>query len=176
MPPEAAARRPAPGQWLDAVPAQWRATLGALAATWLVLILAFLGDWADMARQWWDSSTYNHILLVPLIIGWLVWQRLGELAKLRAVAWWPGLVLFAGAMMLWVLGEFAGLSLARQAGAVGVLIASAIALLGPRVSAGLAFPLAYMAMLVPFGDELVPALQMTTAVLTIALTHLSGIP
>ena len=176
MPPEAAARRPAPGQWLDAVPAQWRATLGALAATWLVLILAFLGDWADMARQWWDSSTYNHILLVPLIIGWLVWQRLGELAKLRAVAWWPGLVLFAGAMMLWVLGEFAGLSLARQAGAVGVLIASAIALLGPRVSAGLAFPLAYMAMLVPFGDELVPALQMITAVLTIALTHLSGIP
>ena len=25
-------------------------------------------DWAEMARQWWDASTYNHILLVPVII------------------------------------------------------------------------------------------------------------
>lgn len=176
MPPEAIAPRPAVAQWWEAVPKHWRATLAPLAAAWLVLILAFLSDWADMARQWWDSSTYNHILLVPLIIGWLVWQRLGELAKLRPVAWWPGLILFAAAMLLWVLGAFAGLSLARQAGAVGVLIASAMALLGPRVSTGLAFPLAYTAMLVPFGDELVPALQMITAVLTIALTHVSGIP
>jgi exosortase A len=176
MPPEALARPSALAVRLESVPAHWRATLGALGATWLVLILAFLGDWADMARQWWDSSTYNHILLVPLIVGWLVWQRLGELAKLRAVAWSPGLVLFGGAMLLWVLGAFAGLSLARQAGAVGVLIASAITLLGPRVSVGLAFPLAYMTMLVPFGDELVPLLQMITAVLTIALTEWSGIP
>lgn len=176
MPPEAVVARPAMARWRDAVPRHWRATLASLVATWLILILAFVGEWADMARQWWDSSTYNHILLVPLIVGWLIWQRLGELAKLRPVAWWPGLVLFGGAVLLWVLGDFAGLSLAKQAGAVGVLIASAVTLLGPRVSTGLAFPLAYMAVLVPFGDELVPALQMIAAVLTIALTQISGIP
>jgi len=33
-----------------------------------------------------------------------------------------------------------------------------------------------MLFLVPFGDELVPTLQMITADLTIALVHLSGIP
>lgn len=175
MPPEAVARPVAEG-WLEAVPAHWRAALAWLGAAWLVLILAFLPDWSDMAAQWWDSSTYNHILLVPLIIGWLAWQRAGELARLRPVAWWPGLILFGGAILLWVLGAFAGLSLGRQAGAAGVLIASAITLLGPRASVGLAFPLAYMVMLVPFGDELVPPLQMITAALTIGLTHLSGIP
>ncbi|MDP3677014.1 MAG: EpsI family protein [Novosphingobium sp.] len=82
----------------------------------------------------------------------------------------------AGAAFVWVLGSFAGLSLARQLGAVVVLQGAALALLGPRVSAGLAFPLGYMLFLVPFGDELVPLLQMVTARLTMALLALSGIP
>jgi EpsI family protein len=38
------------------------------------------------------------------------------------------------------------------------------------------FPLGYMAFLVPFGDELVPALQMITAEMVILLTRLSAIP
>jgi EpsI family protein len=49
-------------------------------------------------------------------------------------------------------------------------------LLGPRVTAALAFPLAYAAFLVPIGDEFVPALQMVTAKITIALIQLSGVP
>jgi exosortase A len=147
-----------------------------LAAVWLTLLAIFSYDWAAMFDQWWNSSTFNHILLIPLIIGWLVQQRLDQLAKLESRNWWPGLVLFGGAVLLWVLGAAAGLAVIRQLGAVGVLIASALAILGPRVGAGLAFPLGYMLLLVPFGDELVPALQMITAKITIALVHLSGIP
>jgi exosortase A len=176
MPPEAAAPRPAPAGALAALPPHWRDPALRLGLAWLVLIAAFAADWRAMAAQWWDSSTYNHILLVPAIIAWLVWQRLPQLARLVPVAWWPGVIVFAGAAFLWLLGAFAGLNLARQAGAVGVLIGSALALLGPRVSAGLAFPLGYMVLLVPFGDELVPPLQMITAVITIFLVRLSGIP
>lgn len=158
------------------LPCEWRAPLARLALVWLVLIGSFLADWQDMARQWWDSSTYNHILLIPAIIGWMVWQRLPQLAKLAPVVWWPGLVLFGCATILWVLGSFSGLSLARQAGVVAMLGAGAVTLLGPKVSAGLVFPLAYLTLLVPFGDELIPPLQSVTAFLTIGLTRLSGIP
>jgi len=176
MPPDA---MPLAGQVLrlsEGGPSAWRAPLVRLAVVWLVLFGAFFADWRDMAMQWWDSSTYNHVLLVPAIIGWLVWQRMPQLTRLMPTVWWPGLVLFGAAMLLWVLGSFSGLSLARQAGAVALLGASTIAMLGARVSAGLAFPLFYLALLVPFGDELVPPLQMVTAFLTIALTRLSGIP
>jgi hypothetical protein len=41
-------------------------------------------------------------------------------------------------------------------------------LLGPRVTAGVLFPLCYMAFLVPFGDEIIPALQAITAKLAVA--------
>lgn len=164
------------GSVLDRLPAQWRAPLATLAGCVLLLLLAFAADWADMAGQWWNSSTYNHVVLVPPILGWLVWQRRRELARLTPSGWWPGVVLFGGAVVLWVLGSFAGFDLARQAGAVAMLGALVLAVLGPRVGWALAFPLGYMAFLVPFGDELIAPLQTITAKLTIALVHLSGIP
>lgn len=161
---------------LAAVPPAWRMPLATLAACSLLLLLAFAEDWGDMAGQWWNSSTYNHVVLVPPILAWLVWQRRAELARLTPTAWWPGLVLFGGAMLLWVLGSFAGFDLAQQVAAVAMLGALVLALLGPRVGWALAFPLGYAAFLVPFGDELIAPLQTVTAKLTIALVHLSGIP
>ena len=169
---DAPAGRPA---WLDAIAPQWRRPLVHLGLAWAALIALFASDWAAMVDQWWNSSTYNHVMLVPAILAWLVWHRAAQLALLVPRGWWPGLIVATCAALVWALGAFAGLNLARQAGAVGLLIAATLTLLGPRVCAGLAFPLAYMAMLVPFGDELVPTLQMLTAAITIALVHLSGV-
>lgn len=173
MPPESVAAAPrAP----LAVPRAWRTPLAALAATTLALLILFAQDWAEMAGQWWNSSTYNHVVLIPPILAWLVWQRWPQLRVLTPAPWWPALVLFALALLGWVLGAFAGFSLLRQAGAVAMLGAAVLVLLGPRIGWALAFPLGYMAFLVPFGDELIPPLQTVTARLTIALVHLSGIP
>lgn len=155
---------------------RWRSALIRLGAAWLALFVVFFADWAAMARQWWDISTYNHVLLIPPILGWLVVQRWPQLAQLQPVAWWPGLVLLGMAAFLWVLGAMSGLDLARQAGAVGILGACVPLFLGARVSVGLIFPLCYLVFLVPVGEELVNLLQMITADITIALTHLSGIP
>ncbi|KHK91160.1 exosortase A [Novosphingobium malaysiense] len=154
----------------------WQKALVRLGAVWTVILVMFASDWSAMARQWWDISTYNHIVLIPAILVWLVWQRWPELEKLEPVAWWPGLTLFAGAAFIWVLGAMSGLDLARQLGAVCMLGAAVPVLLGLRVSAGLIFPLGYLVFLVPVGEELVKVLQMVTAEITIALTHISGIP
>lgn len=160
----------------DALPSVWRGPAARLGASWLALILLFMGDWADMADQWWNASTYNHVLFVPFIAAWLVTLRWPQLRRLEPHAWWPGLLLVGGAAIIWLLGAFSGLNLFRHIGAVALLPASAVALLGPRVSLGLLFPLSYMMLLVPFGDELVPALQMITAEISIALVHASGVP
>ncbi|AKH41710.1 exosortase A [Altererythrobacter atlanticus] len=161
---------------LEHVPSAWRVPLLHLAFAWLGSILLFLQDWADMAHQWWDSSTYNHILLIPFVLAWLVKLRAPELALLKPQAWWPGLLPVACALFLWLLGRVSGLNFASQLGAVAFLPASLLALMGPRIVAALLFPLFYSLLLVPFGDVLVPSLQMITAELTIALTHWSGIP
>lgn len=174
MPPEAAA--PTSLTSGMAIPADWRAAALRLALVWLGIVVAFLPDWTAMADQWWNSSTYNHILLVPAIIAWLVWQRLPEVLELspRACRW--ALVPFALAVFGWVLGSFAGFNLLKQAAVVAMLPLTALLVLGPRVCAGLLFPLAYTVFLVPFGDELVPPLQLITAKMTIWLVEISGVP
>lgn len=174
MPPEALAL---PGRFsLDAMPAHWRQALIKLGLIWTALIVAFGSDWLAMVDQWWNSSTYNHILLVPAIFAWLVWLRAEQLAHFKPRPWRWGLAFLGGAVLLWVLGAFAELNLLRQAGAAAMLPSSALLLLGPRIFAALLFPFAYLAFLVPFGDELVPPLQSITAVITIWLVEASGVP
>lgn len=171
---EAIARTSAP--LTQRIAPHWRMPLLRLALCWAGLLMFFAPDWAEMVMQWWNSSTYNHILFVPLILGWLVAQRAPQLAQLTPSAWWPGLIGLAGALVIWLLGNISGLATASHLGIVLMLQTSAIALLGPRIAAALLFPLAYGLFLVPIGDELVPALQMVTAFLTIWLTEASGIP
>lgn len=154
----------------------WKAALIRLGLVWAALLGVFAADWLAMLGQWWNSSTYNHIMLIPPIVAWLAWQRRHALAGITPHPSRWGLAAAAGALLVWVLGAFAGFSLLRQAGAVALLPAGALLLLGPRAVAAQLFPLAYMAFLVPFGDELVPPLQLITAEITIALVRLSAIP
>lgn len=174
MSPEAALA--APANEGRALPLAWRLPLAQLVLAWIALLALARSDWAEMIRQWWDSSTYNHILLVPPILAWLVRLRWRELARLAPSGWWPGLAVLGAGTVTWLAGAAGGINLVSQFGAVVMLQGATAALLGPRVSAGLLFPLGYMLFLVPFGDEIVPMLQAITAKLAVALTHASGVP
>jgi exosortase A len=158
------------------LPAAWRAPLAALAAAALALVAACLGAWQAMAHQWWNIDTYNHLLLVPLIIAWLVALKEEELARLAPQPFLPGLIGVAAGLALWRAGEGLGINLVAQAGAVAALQAGAVTVLGLRASIVLALPIAFAAFLVPFGDEIIPPLQTITAEIAIALTHASGVP
>ena len=60
----------------------WRRSVIVVSLSWLALIAAFASDWLAIFDQWWNSSTYNHILLIPAIVGWLFWQRFAAAAQL----------------------------------------------------------------------------------------------
>ncbi len=128
-----------------------------------------------MAHQWWDIDTYSHILLIPPIIVWLVWIRGDELGQVEPSGWLPGLAWFFAGMVLWFGGRIADVNLIAQAGVVAAFQGAALGILGLRAGLILAFPLAYMAFLVPFGDEIIPPLQYVTAEIATALTRWSGI-
>ena len=153
----------------------WLNPGGMVLAAWLALVALTFADWREMAHQWWDIDTYSHILLVPPIVAWLTWLRRDELAQLPAVGWWPGLVWTLFGLAVWLAGRFADINTISQGGAVLALQGAVLAILGLRAGLVLAFPLAYLLVLVPFGGEFIPALQMITAEIATALTRLSGI-
>lgn len=154
----------------------WRTHLFALGGLAAALLLLFHRDAADMVRIWLESSTFNHCALIPPIIAWLVAQRWPGLRRIEPAAWWPGLAIVAAGAFGWLLGEAAGVALARHLGLVLMLQGAVIATLGHAVARALAFPLFFALFMVPAGEELVPPMQHVTAHLAMALLALSGVP
>jgi len=154
----------------------WREAIALLVLGSMTLVTITMREWAEMLHQWWYIDTYSHILLVPVIIGWLVALKAGELAKIDPRPWVPGLIVVAAGLGLWLIGRVSGANLIAHAGAVGVLQGLVIAALGPRTSALIALPLCLGVFLVPFGDEIIEPLQVVTAHIAILLTQWSGIP
>lgn len=176
MPPETAST-----DWLAQGPVgrlskEWRTTIGLLLFGALAVVAVAAREWGEMLHQWWNIDTYTHILLVPIIMGWLVALKLGELAKITPKAWLPGLLIVLAGLALWLAGRAADINLIAHAGAVGALQGVVIAAIGPRASTLLALPICFGVFLVPFGDEIIPPLQTITAEITIRLTIWSGVP
>jgi len=176
MPPEPAILAPHRSAGVSNLPEAWRIPLAALVAAALALGLVTRDSWGEMLHQWWNIDTYNHLLLIPFVIAWLVRLKAGELARIEPRSFAPGLLLIAAALALWVAGRASGINLLAHVGAVGALQGAVIAVLGLRASLLLALPLAMAAFLVPFGDEIIPPLQFLTADIAIALTRWSGVP
>lgn len=165
-----------PDAALTSAPAEaWGRVLALLGAVWLGLFWLTFPQWAQMAHQWWDIDTYSHILLIPLIVAWLAWNRMEELAKLVPAGWLPGLAGMVLGLVVWLVGLRTDINLIAQAGTVLAFQSAAFAILGLRAGLILAFALGYMAFLVPFGDEIIPPLQFVTAEIATALTIWSGI-
>jgi exosortase A len=154
----------------------WRLHLIGLASVAAAILLIFHEDVATMALVWWNSSTYNHCLLIPPLIGWLVFQRLPELRQLKPAAWAPGLLLLGAGALGWLLGEAGGVSVVRHAAVVLMLQGAVIACLGHHVSRALAFPIFYALFLIPVGEEIVPFMQTVTAKMCMLMLDWVGVP
>lgn len=163
-------------QWAGAGASQWHRHLAALGLCWAATLALFHVDAAHIVSIWWNSSTYNHALLIPPLLAWLVWQRRPELAALMPTAWVPGLAIVACGAGGWLLGDAGDVALARHAGLVLMLQGMVVAILGPAAARGLLFPLGFALFLIPAGEEIVTVMQMVTARICIDLLHLAGIP
>lgn len=166
---------------LPAAPARltlagWRAHLAALGLLATAILAIFWRDAAAMADIWWNSSTYEHCLVIMPIIGWLVWQRAPLLKAIEPKAWPLPLLWIAIGGLGWLVGEAAGVSLARQLGLVMMLQGAVAAVLGRGATAGLIFPLFYALFLVPAGDGIIPALQTITAKLCMVFLAVVHVP
>ena len=154
----------------------WQSALAGLAVASAVLLGIFHKDVGDIFAIWWNSSTFNHCLLILPILIWLVGQRKEQLELLTPQACAPGLLYVVAGALTWLIGDAAGLAVARQLGLILMLQGSVLTLLGPGVARGLLFPLFYMFFLLPVGEEAVPALQTPTADMCMLLLGWVGVP
>jgi Transmembrane exosortase (Exosortase_EpsH) len=109
------------GDEVTVAPLAWKQSLLQLAIVAAVILALFWRDAADMAAIWWNSSTFNHCLIILPVMWWLVDQRKSELAKLTPQGWVPALLWVGAGGLGGLLGDAAGVALARHLGLVMML-------------------------------------------------------
>jgi len=102
-----------------------------------------------LAIQWRDDPDMGHGFFVPLVVGFIIWQRRDELAKteIRPNWWGLALVLFGAAQLL--LGTLGVELFTSRTAFVVTAIGSVWYLGGTRILKKLAFPLALLFLMVP---------------------------
>ncbi|MEM6833435.1 MAG: exosortase A [Pseudomonadota bacterium] len=123
-----------------------------------------------------SSNTFGHILLIPFVIAWLIYNRVPELKQLRPSPIPLAAPLLLGPGFLWLLGQVADVQLAQQLALVASLQILVLVVFGRLGLAALAFPTFFMIFLVPFGEEFVPQLQDITARFVVKGLSLLDIP
>jgi len=145
--------------WLARHRAQWPLLLlcGALVFLYAPVL-------ARLVTQWWQDANYSHGFLVPLFVGFVVWERRSTLAAVPArPSWWGALVVLFALALLFLGSLGAELFLARFS--LLVMVTGLLLWLhGWPLVRSLKFPLAALLLMIPIPGvvyyELVFPLQM----------------
>lgn len=140
----------------------WAPALGVLGVALAAMSVIFSTEIGAAVGTWDRSSAYNHCWLILPVAAWLAWTRREALAGLTPMPM-PAVGLVAlGGMLGWLVTERLGVMEGRQFAALGLVWVLTLAVLGWRVCAAMAAPLAYLVFLVPFGEFATPWLQDVT--------------
>jgi exosortase len=117
-----------------------------------LLILAYLPTLIRLVKQWDQSEDMSHGFFVPLVAGYIAWQKRSEIAALTLKSHWFGLVMvvLAGAQLL-VATLGAELFLARTAFVFAVW-GSVIYIGGWQFFRTLFFPLFVLLLMIPIPE------------------------
>ncbi len=154
----------------------WTMHRAALGLAMLLLLLLYGREATEIVGIWWRVGDFHHCLMIPPIIGWLIWERRRALATVQPSLAWQGIAIVALGATMWLTGAAAFIAIARQAGLVVMAIGLVVALLGWPAATVLRAPLAFALFLIPVGTELEPWLQQITARLAVGMLHASGTP
>lgn len=134
----------------QAAPADWRAFPWVPIAWFgVLLILCYAPVLKRLVAQWATDGDMGHGFFVPLVAGYIAWQRRDELLAAPPVPnWWGLAVLVWGALQLFFATLGAELFLARTALIVS-LVGMILLLAGSRILRILTFPLFLLLFMVP---------------------------
>ena len=154
----------------------WRYFLPVIVIYLLLYTALFYETLGSMISIWIRSETFTHAFLILPISIWLVWEKREHLQYERPKPSLLGMIALTGCGFIWLFGYLVDALVVQQFAWVAAFISGIWAILGNRVAWTIAFPLAFLLFMIPFGEDLVPAMMEFTADFTIAMVRLTGIP
>lgn len=142
-----------------------------------LFFLLFSSSYQTMFKVW-ESSDYNYCYIVPLLAGYLLWERRDSL-EMPSSPSWAGIVCVVLGILLYLLGELGGefysIYLASWFMLTGVLW---LHLGWPKLRA-FAFPLSFLLAMFPFptmvNNALTLKLKLISSTIGVKILQLSGV-
>ena len=127
-----------------------RLRAGALAGA---VVAILIGLYARVFPVWlddlWNDPNYSHVYIVPIISGFVIWQRRRELAALPIQGSWYGVPVLVAGLCALILGDIGAETFLMRTSLIVVIAGLVLFHLGPRMLRALAFPLGFCLFLVP---------------------------
>ncbi|HED53414.1 MAG TPA: exosortase/archaeosortase family protein, partial [Phycisphaerales bacterium] len=132
-----------------------------------LLMAGFIGlffRWFTLQSQlsWRFLEDWGHAFFVPVIAGYLVWQRREQILAARPMVFWPGIIpVLTGILGYYTLsiGPIIGVHMGQGLFVVLTLWGGCLLLLGPEVTRWLMLPIAYLLFMITVSEAIM--LQIT---------------
>lgn len=154
----------------------WRGALLLLALAWVAVAALLHPTFWSMVQIWERSETFAHGYVILPIALWLTWRNRHVLAGVAAAPDWRALMVILPLGLGWLAARIGGVLVVEQYALVGILVASVWLLMGTAMLRAASFPLAFLLLMVPNGEGLIPHLIEFTADFTVGAVQLIGIP
>jgi exosortase len=159
---------------------QSRVTLAAMVALAGAVVWLYSGVAPGLVQQWANDEDYSHGFFVLPLSGYFVWERwhrLEEAARRPSIF---GLLVLAGSLVSFIAGQFGSELFLSRVSLIGLLAGLVLFLLGWTHLRLLAFPLAFLLLMVPLPEILFNRiafpLQMIASQLGELAIATSGVP
>lgn len=118
----------------------------------LVLIgfASFFEFFRALAGQWVGDPIFSYGILIPLISGFMIWQKSRELSALERRPWNPGLIVVIIGCVLQVMGTLSGILLVSGVALITILIGLVVFLWGKKHLRLTWSPLVFLILMVPW--------------------------
>lgn len=160
---------------LNNIPESWQKPLGVLLVSGTVLLLAFWQSWNSMTSIWSRSDTFAHGFLVAPVSLWLLWTRKDVYKRFIPNPSYVGGLALSVCGFLWLVADLSQVLVVEQFALVGMLVCLFWSILGTQIVRNMMFPLGFLFLMVPFGEDFVPFLMEYTASFVVMMLRLTGI-
>lgn len=114
-----------------------------------VLALLYMDPVASMVGEWYTDENYSHGFLIPVISGYLLWQRKDELAKARVSPANTGVLIAALGLLMFLVGNVAGENFTMRFSLLVVVAGAIIFAYGYGFFGAMLFPYMYLFFMLP---------------------------
>lgn len=147
----------------------------------LCLFFLYAGVMLSLFNTWADDPNYSHGFFIPIISLFLIWQRRRELiATPIEPEPWLGLAVVALALMLLIGGVIGAELFTARVSFIFLLVGLALHFLGRKQLRKLAFPLAFLLLMIPVPaiifNQITFPLQLFASEVAATVLRAAGVP